>query len=52
MKKYFFIGIDLGGKQKKTTGLCILKENSQNKLEVFYKDRIFGKEVFQKIKKF
>lgn len=51
MKKCFFIGIDLGGKQKKTTGLFVLKENSQNKLEVFYKERIFGKEIFEKIKK-
>ncbi len=40
----FFIGIDLGGKEKKTTGLCIL----ENGKPVLLKD-VFGKDVFKTI---
>ena len=38
----FFIGIDLGGKEKKTTGVCVL----ENKKIVLLKD-IFGKEILK-----
>jgi len=34
----FFIGIDLGGKEKKTTGVCIL----ENKKPIFLKDVLGG----------
>lgn len=40
----FFIGIDLGGKNKKTTGVCIMK----NQKPVLIKD-IFGKNLFKVI---
>jgi predicted nuclease with RNAse H fold len=38
--KKFFVGIDLGGKEKKTTGICILGRNNycQKCEEVFGKD--------------
>lgn len=39
--KKFFIGIDLGGKEKKTTGICILKKDQCLKCEdVFGKDTL------------
>jgi len=40
----FFIGIDLGGKEKKTTGVCVL----QNKKIVLIED-VFGKDVLKVI---
>jgi len=44
IKKNFFIGIDLGGKEKKTTGVCILED----KKIVLLKD-VVGKEVVKEI---
>jgi len=52
----FFIGIDLGGKEKKTTGICILERKNKN---IFpcqswcqkCKD-IVGKEILRKIKSY
>ena len=46
-EKLFFIGIDLGWKEKKTTGLCIL----DNKKSVLLKD-IFGRDVLKVIRPF
>jgi predicted nuclease with RNAse H fold len=46
-KKQFFIGIDLGWKNKKTTGLCIL----ENKKSVLLKD-IFGRDLLKAIRPF
>ena len=43
-KEKFYIGIDLGGKEKKTTGICILK----NKKIVFLGD-VFGRDVLKTI---
>lgn len=43
--KTFFIGIDLGWKEKKTTGICVLNSKPQI---VLIKD-IFGKEVIKAI---
>ena len=43
-EKKFFIGIDLGWKEKKTTGVCVLK----NKKVVLLKD-VFGKDVLKVI---
>ena len=40
----FYIGIDLGGKEKKTTGVCVLK----NKKVALLKD-VFGKDVLKVI---
>lgn len=40
----FFIGIDLGGKDKKTTGVCVVK----NQKPVLIKD-VFGKNLFKAI---
>lgn len=37
-----FIGIDLGWKDKKTTGICVLKEDGK----IFFKD-VFGKNVLK-----
>ena len=45
--KEFFIGIDLGWKEKKTTGLCIL----ENGKPVLLQD-IFGKDILRIIKPF
>lgn len=45
LQKNFFIGIDLGGKKKKTTGICILENNQI----VVIKD-IFGKNILKEIK--
>jgi predicted nuclease with RNAse H fold len=47
MKENLFLGIDLGGKKNKTTGVFILKENKG--LKIFLKDKIFGGELFKKI---
>jgi len=47
MKENLFLGIDLGGRENKTTGICILKED--NKIKIYFKDKIFGKELFKKI---
>lgn len=52
MTKNLFLGIDLGGKHKKTTGVFILKETNQKELEVIFKERVFGRELFKKIEKF
>ena len=46
-EKVFFIGIDLGWKEKKTTGLCVL----ENKKTVLLKD-IFGRDLLKAIKPF
>ena len=46
-KRIFFIGIDLGWKEKKTTGLCIL----DNKKPVLLQD-IFGRDLLKTIKPF
>lgn len=46
MDEDFFIGIDLGWKEKKTTGICILNFNSQI---VFIAD-IFGKNILKTIR--
>lgn len=43
-EKSFFIGIDLGWKEKKTTGVCVL----ENQKIVLLKD-IFGKDLFKTI---
>lgn len=43
-EKKFYIGIDLGGKKKKTTGICVLK----NKKPVLLKD-VFGRDVLKTI---
>jgi len=43
--KNFFIGIDLGWKEKRTTGICIL-DTKKNK--ILLKD-IFGKDVFKTV---
>lgn len=40
VEEKFFIGIDLGGSEKKTTGLCILKNG-----KIFFLDDIFGKDL-------
>lgn len=40
----FFIGIDLGGKEKKTTGICVLN----NKKIILIQD-VFGKDILRKI---
>ncbi|MDI6591942.1 MAG: DUF429 domain-containing protein [Patescibacteria group bacterium] len=44
IKKKFYIGIDLGGKEKKTTGVCVLEE----KKIVLLKD-VFGRDVLKTI---
>ncbi len=49
MKNLFFIGIDLGGKKKKTTGICILEKNQAGDLIFVSKERIFGKDLLKKI---
>jgi predicted nuclease with RNAse H fold len=46
-KKAFFIGIDLGWKEKKTTGLCVL----ENKKPVFLQD-VFGRDILKALKPF
>ena len=46
-KKEFFIGIDLGWKEKKTTGLCVLEDGKV----VLLKD-IFGRDLLKVIKPF
>ena len=43
-RRKFFIGVDLGGKEKKTTGVCIL----ENKKIVLIKD-VFGKSLLRAI---
>ena len=44
VEKKYLIGIDLGGKEKKTTGICIL----QNKKLVLIKD-VFGRDIIEVI---
>ncbi|GEM_PF-1045372 len=61
-KRNFFIGIDLGGREKKTTGICILEycpsNASSKKSFSFFKiwckscQDIYGKEVFKTIEKY
>lgn len=46
-EKVFFIGIDLGWKEKKTTGLCILENGNPILLQ-----DVFGKDVLKIIKPF
>ena len=46
-KKQFFIGVDLGWEEKKTTGLCIL----ENKKPVLLED-IFGRDLLKTIRPF
>lgn len=50
----FFIGIDLGGKEKKTTSICILEKREGGLFvqEIFCKkcENIFGKDVLTKIR--
>lgn len=43
-KENFFIGIDLGGKEKKTTGICVLREK-----EIILLKDVFGKNVLRVI---
>ena len=60
-KKIFFIGIDLGWKEKKTTGLCVLDYNpptassrfqrAPNRKPILLQD-IFGKDILKIIKPF
>ncbi len=58
VKKNLFIGVDLGGWKKKTTGICILKKRQQEKKTelIPYKNHCqsckveIGSEVFEKIK--
>ncbi len=51
-----FIGIDLGGKEKKTTGVCILekKEGNVSSLEIWCQkcQDFFGKDILKKIGKY
>lgn len=53
LKKYF-CGIDLGGFEKKTTGVCLLEKKDFNLLPAkdFGCRVVFGKEVFLKIKSY
>jgi len=46
-EKDLFLGIDLGGKENKTTGICILKE--EQGLKIYLKERVFGRELLKKI---
>jgi len=46
-EKDLFLGIDLGGKENKTTGICILKE--EQRLKIYLKERVFGRELLKKI---
>ncbi len=50
MRKKLFLGIDLGGENKKTTGLCILKEDGKV-LKEFCREceDVFGKEILKRI---
>jgi len=43
-EKKFFIGVDLGGKEKKTTGICVLR----NQKLVLAKD-VFGRDILKTI---
>jgi predicted nuclease with RNAse H fold len=56
LEKKFFIGIDLGWKEKKTTGLCILKKEGQ---KIFFEESyckkcqdIFGKDILKIIRSY
>lgn len=55
-EKKLFLGIDLGGKEKKTTGICILEEKDGKVLfnERYCKNcgNVFGKNIFKKIGKY
>ena len=55
-KKEFFIGIDLGVKEKKTTGICILERQGKNifPLEIWCGQcqDVFGKDVLKIIGKY
>jgi predicted nuclease with RNAse H fold len=55
-KENFFIGIDLGGREKKTSGICILRKTKEGILPdknwcIFCQD-FYGKDVLNKIKKY
>ena len=43
-ERQFFIGIDLGGKEKMTTGVCILENQ-----KIFLIDDVFGKSLLKTI---
>lgn len=47
-KMNLFLGIDLGGRKKRTTGICFLKDE-YGKISIFKIEEIFGKEVLEKI---
>ena len=54
IEKKFFIGIDLGWKEKKTTGICILKKENQ---KLFFEENycqkcqdVFGKNILKVIR--
>jgi len=55
-KREFFIGIDLGGKEKRTTGICILEREGESvlpsKIWCAQCQDIFGKEILKKIGKY
>lgn len=52
-EREFFVGIDLGGKEKKTTGICILEKSkesiSPSKNWCKLCQDIFGKEILKKL---
>lgn len=56
LKRELFVGIDLGGKEKKTTGICIL-ERKNGKI-FFSKDYckfckvVYGKEILKKLRNY
>jgi predicted nuclease with RNAse H fold len=54
VEKKFFIGIDLGGKEKKTTGVCILEKRVQKIIfeENYCKNckEVFGKDIIRVIR--
>ena len=45
MKEEYFLGIDLGGENKKTTGLCLLDQNQK----IFLLKEVFGKDILRNI---
>ncbi len=47
----FFIGIDLGGENKKTSGICILRKNN-GKIFIDFCQVIYGKEILKIIRRY
>jgi|GEM_PF-3829579 len=48
-----FIGIDLGGKEKQTTGLCVLRQHTRERCQPVLRGRcrtVKGKTIFDAIK--